>query len=215
MKKYSAYIFDMDGTLVQSEQLKGKALAEACSVLGKKVNVDIYKDVMGESWEVVTNHFFTEAKLNIDKNKFDKIFNEIYNELIQTELTLTPNVKSFLDLLLQKKKTLAIVSSAPLWTVKAILKKFKLNNYFNVIITREDVTSHKPNPEAYILALSKLSKNSKEVLVFEDSFAGIMAAKKAGCDVIAIRHQFNKKNNLDIAINVISDFNNIKNEVKK
>jgi len=58
MKNYSAYLFDMDGTLVNSEPLKALALSETCGFFGNKVDFNIYKDVMGESWSNVTNYFF-------------------------------------------------------------------------------------------------------------------------------------------------------------
>jgi HAD superfamily hydrolase (TIGR01509 family) len=209
VNKYSAYIFDLDGTLVQSEKLKGKAISEACSYFGKKVSIETYKDIMGESWEVVTSYFFKKAKINPNKNEFDRVFKKIYEKLIQVELDLSPNVKKILKKLSQNNKKLAIVSSASLWMLEQILQKFDLSKYFDVIITKENVKNHKPNPEAYFLALNKLSLSSSKVLVFEDSFAGIKAAKAAGCDVIAFKHEFNMKHDFSLAKNVISDFSEI------
>ena len=56
-KEYKAYLFDMDGTLVDSERLKGMALSETCIFFGGHAGVNVYKAVMGESWEKVRNHF--------------------------------------------------------------------------------------------------------------------------------------------------------------
>jgi len=199
----------MDGTLVQSERLKGKALSEACSYFGTEVNIDIYKAVMGESWEVVTNRFFEYGKINPDKIEFDKIFKEVYEKLIQDELELSNNIKQLLDNLKINNKKLGVVSSASLWMVGQILKKFNLINYFDVVVTKEDVKNHKPNPEAYLFALTKLLLPAPKVLVFEDSFAGIIAANKSGCDVIAYQHEFNKNHDFCLAEKVISDFDEI------
>ena len=96
MNFYNAYLFDMDGTLVQSERLKGKALSEACSYFGAEVNIGIYKSVMDKSWEVVTGCFFENGKINPDKNEFDRIFKKLYKELIQDELELNANAKKLL-----------------------------------------------------------------------------------------------------------------------
>ena len=76
-----------------------------------------------------------------------------------------------------------------------------------VVITNEQVTRHKPDPEAYLLTLEKLSVPSSDVLVFEDSKSGLIAATKANCDVVAFRHEFNVNNDFSLAIQVISDFN--------
>lgn len=64
LKEYQVYLFDMDGTLVNSEPLKGKALALACGDYGSNVDFNLYKEVMGESWSVVTGHFFTHANIS-------------------------------------------------------------------------------------------------------------------------------------------------------
>jgi beta-phosphoglucomutase-like phosphatase (HAD superfamily) len=61
------------------------------------------------------------------------------------------------------------------------------------------------------LALERLGIPSSEVLIFEDSNAGLLAAKNANCDAVAFKHQFNVNNNLSLSIKVISDFNEVIN----
>lgn len=56
----------------------------------------------------------------------------------------------------------------------------------NFVITREHVKRHKPDPEAFILALKHFSLSNAEVLIFEDSNAGLIATNRAGCDVVAV-----------------------------
>ncbi len=207
MKNYSAYLFDLDGTLVDSEKLKGKALAETCTLFGGVVGADIYKVVMGESWFHVTRHFFKMTKIEPDFEKFNAEFRAIYQELLRKELAPNPNVVELLIKLKEAGKKLGVVSSASSWMVDQVLSQLNLLDYFEVVITNEQVTKHKPNPEAYLLALEKLSISSSEVLVFEDSKSGLLAAKKANCDSVAFRHEFNLNNDFSLAIHVISDFN--------
>ena len=71
MKDYSAYLFDMDGTLVDSEKLKGQALVKTCSLFGGAAEVDYYKEVMGESWEHVAGYFFKRAKIEPEMGQFN------------------------------------------------------------------------------------------------------------------------------------------------
>ncbi len=207
MKKYSAYLFDLDGTLVDSEKLKGKALAKTCSLFGGVVDADIYKTVMGESWFHVTIHFFKMANIEPDSEKFNTEFRTIYQEILRKELEPNPNVVELLVKLKAAGKRLGVVSSASPWMVDQVLSQLKLLDFFEVVITNEQVTKHKPDPEAYLLALEKLSAPSSDVLVFEDSKSGLLAAKKANCDAVAFRHEFNVNNNFSLAIQVISDFN--------
>ncbi len=210
LKEYKGYLFDLDGTLVSSEKLKGRAISEACSFFGGEVDVNIYKEVMGESWEVVTKHFFDSAKINPNMDEFDNVFGGIYTRLINDNLKLTPNVKDFLIMLSKKGRKIGLVSSSKTWMVKQILDQLQLSEYFDIVIAKEDVKNHKPHPEAYLLALNKLSLTSSEVLIFEDSNAGLMAAKSANCDAIAIEHEFNSNNDLSMSLKVIKDFSEIK-----
>jgi len=209
INNYEAYLFDLDGTLVPSEKLKGQALSKACEYFGRKVSIDFYKDVMGESWEIVRAYFFKKGNFSPNKEEFDNVFKKIYQELIQKELVFQNDVKIFLDKLIKENKKLALVSSASSWMVKQILQKFDLVNYFKTIVTKEDVKNHKPDPEAYTLAIKRLALLPGQVLIFEDSNAGITAAKNAGCDAIAINHEFNVKHDFSIADKVISNFNEI------
>ena len=209
MKNYTAYLFDLDGTLVDSEKLKGSALVETCILFGGQVEVSAYKTVMGESWEYVANHFFKTAKIAPDIDVFNRQFKKIYQEILLKELTPNPNIVPFLSKLKKAGKRMGVVSSATNWMVDQVLSQLKLSNFFELIITKEDVTKHKPDPEAYLLALEKLSLPGSEVLIFEDSEPGLIAARKANCDSIAFQHEFNSRHDLSLAIRTISDFNEI------
>ena len=205
-KKYSAYLFDMDGTLVDSEKLKGKALVKTCSLFGGNIDVETYKDVMGESWEHVAHYFFKKAGINPKMEEFNSVFKKIYQELLLQELKPNINVVELLVKLKEKGKKVGVVSSAFAWMVNQVLSQLKLTNLFDVVITKEHVSNHKPHPEAYLLALEKLDLPGSEVLVFEDSKAGLIAAKKAKCDAVAFSHEFNVQNDFSLAVQVISDF---------
>ena len=209
LKTYQAYLFDLDGTLVNSEPLKGKALALACQDYGSKTDYHIYQDVMGQDWPTVTQHFFKAAKIAPDTAEFNHYFRQHYQILLKEQLTLTPNIKPYLEHLSRLDCKIALVSSAASWMIEQVLTQQKLESFFDLIISQEDVNQHKPHPEAYLLALNKLNVKAKDTLVFEDSYAGITAANQAGCDVMGIRHEFNIKNDMSIAKTCISDFNEL------
>jgi len=206
MKDYDVYLFDMDGTLVNSEPLKGKALALACSDYGAEVDFNIYKDVMGESWQIVTSHFFTAAQISPDLAEFNQHFRSYYEQLLSEQLELNHGAKAYIDKLIKSGKKCGVVSSAATWMVENILDSLDLNSAFDVVITQEHVTKHKPDPEAYSLALSMLSVSSTQTVVFEDSTAGVNAGRSSGCEVVAINHSFNAKNDLSGAVKVIDSY---------
>ena len=94
--------------------------------------------------------------------------------------------------------------------VEQILNRFELSKFFNLIVGEEQVENHKPDPEAFLLALNYFSIANSEALVFEDSRAGLIAAKKAGCDAMAFQHEFNVNHDLSSAIKTVTDFAGIR-----
>jgi HAD superfamily hydrolase (TIGR01509 family) len=211
LKEYKAYLFDMDGTLVSSEKLKGTAISKACSRFGGDVDVNVYKEVMGGSWEVVTKHFFEIMKISPNMDEFVFEYSIIYKELLRHQLKPTPNAKEFLIELSEKGKKIGLVSSSFSWMINQILEQLRLSDYFDIVVSKEDVQNHKPHPEAYLLALNRLSLSSSEVLIFEDTEAGLLSAKGANCDAIAIEHEFNSNNNLSLSLKIINDFSEVMN----
>ncbi len=202
----SAVIFDMDGTLVNNEPLKGEALAETCRRHGGESRRDIYKDVMGCKYEVVRSYFSQNAQISIDDDTFDTTFKEVYLNLLNKEVLLTEGAREYLAILKNENHKLALVSSAQRWQVNSLLDRLSMDSDFDLIVTREDVHDHKPSPEAYLLALEKLRLKANDVLVFEDSSSGLIAAGEAGCQVVAIRHVYNQKHDFSSAIREIESF---------
>ncbi|CAH1546517.1 HAD family phosphatase [Vibrio rotiferianus] len=206
MKDYQVYLFDMDGTLVNSEPLKGKALALACADYGSEVDFNIYKDVMGESWSVVAGHFFEAASIYPMLEEFNSHFRTHYERLLSDNLELNTGAKEYIEQLNKKGKRCGVVSSAATWMVDNILDTLNLTEAFEIVITQEHVTKHKPDPEAYNLALSQLNATPENTVIFEDSAAGIWAGKSSGCEVVAIKHEFNGKNDMSAASKVIEGY---------
>jgi len=206
LKEYQAYLFDMDGTLVNSEPLKGRALSLACKDYGCDVDVNIYKDVMGENWARVTGHFFKHANISPDLVQFNQYFRAHYERLLAQDLNLNSGALEYIQQLKSSGKLCGVVSSAATWMVDNILEALNLTGLFEIIITQEHVSKHKPDPEAYQLALNQLGVSANNTLIFEDSSAGVEAGVASGCDVVAINHDFNGNNDLSKAIKVIASY---------
>lgn len=213
LEKYKAFLFDMDGTLVDSEPLKGEALALSCAHFGSEVSADVYKDIMGESIETVARHFFKVADISPDLNEFLDIFKTTYRDLLRGKAKLIPGVGGFIDHLSRKKVKIGLVSSAYRWMVMNVLEQIGFNNTFDIIITQEDVQKHKPDPQAYLLAVERLAVKARETLAFEDSSAGLTAADRAGCDTIAVMHDFNPGHNFGNSLLRIDNYQKLIKEI--
>jgi HAD superfamily hydrolase (TIGR01509 family) len=191
MEKKQGLFFDLDGTLIDSEPLKARALSDTISFLGGTATAEAYRTVMGKSYETVKKYYMTLGKILDDNKIFDQKFQETYLSLVDSKLEISPHTLNFLQTTKNKGFKLAVVSSAKSWMVQHIFKKFGIESVFDLVVTAEDVTNHKPDPAAYQLCLSKLFLNQQNALVFEDTEFGIASAVSAGIRVIGRRHSYN------------------------
>lgn len=199
-------LFDLDGTVADTEVLKAKALALAVHNFGGKVSPDLYKSVMGKSWEDVTGAFFQHAGIEVDLETFNPIFREFYSQLIDSELVENRSIKHFLNFLKMKKVSIGLVSSASPWMIQRALAKLDIETYFDVVISNADTQKHKPHPEGYLKALTLLKMLPLETIAFEDSESGFMAAATAGLSVYGVRHSYNEMHSFKLCAGTVSSF---------
>ncbi len=187
-----AVLFDMDGLLVDTEPLNVAVVTKICDELG----INLTPEEKHYCASGITNRKFYDELFNNRNLKFD--LNEILNKTFQTyDELLKTNAKSFLgavDLpkLLSEKYKLGLVSGSTRNQVNIILSKLDIGSLFKVVITADDITSSKPDPEGYLLAANKLNINPQECLVLEDGEQGVKAAKSAGMKVIGVVNNSNQ-----------------------
>lgn len=194
-------LFDLDGTLANTEVLKAQGLSLAVRHFGGFVAPGVYKNVMGQSWEAVTAKFFQRANIQVPLQEFDPVFREIYGSLIET---LVPDLKTekLVQSLNAKNYELGLVSSAAPWMIDKILTRLNFKNTFDAIVGGDDVKHHKPDPEAYLVMLKKLNAEPVSTIVFEDSESGFQAANSANLKVYGIRHEYNEGHDFSLCAQV-------------
>ena len=120
----------------------------------------------------------------------DRLVNEsheqIFADFSQGKVTLKPGVEALMKRLNELNIPKVIASSNTLNYIQLLLSHSPIQDEFQSIISAEDVHAAKPNPEIFLKALAKLGLSKEEVLIFEDSKNGILAANRAGIDVIMI-----------------------------
>lgn len=201
-----AIIFDMDGVIINTEPLKAKAHVATVNQLGGNASTQLYATVMGQSQEIVSNAFIYSSKISCELDEYIKIFGEIYHQLLDKNLEYMPGMPAFIQTLPMHGYLLGLVSSSSSTTIRKISKILEFSNFFNCIVSSDDVKTKKPSPEPYLLALQKLGITGQAALVFEDSEAGIISAHESGISVIAIRHAFNQSQDFSRAIHTIDSF---------
>ncbi len=206
-----AVLFDMDGLLVDTEPLNVAVVTKVCGELG----INLTSEEKHYCASGITNKKFYTELFNNRNLKFE--LNEILNKTFQTyDELLKTETKSFsgainLPKLLSEKYKLGLVSGSTKNQVNIVLSKLDIGNLFKVVVTADDITSSKPNPEGYLLAANKLNISSQECLVLEDGEQGVKAAKSAGMKVIGVIN--NSEQNLSLADLVVKDLTEVNQDL--
>lgn len=182
----TAFIFDMDGVIVDSNPYHKIALKEFCKrhghdltdeqlrekIYGRR-NQDWLKNIFG-SLDDLTMRALADEK--------EALFREVYEK----DITALDGLKEFLEKLVHLNIPRVIATSAPRANVDFTLSKTGTGPYFSVILDDSFVTNGKPDPEVYLKAAAAANYRPEDCVVFEDSLAGVQAARKAGCKVIGL-----------------------------
>lgn len=210
-------LFDLDGTVADTERLKAKAISRAIAHFGGAVSEELYKEWMGKSWEVVTTAFFEAAGVGVTLKEFDPIFREHYLKLLEEELREHNSFSSFAKFLKSRGTRMALVSSGVPWMIQKTLTQLNIASFFEVIVSADDVLKHKPDPEPYLQALAKLgaapfergaalNQSVADAVVFEDSESGFLSAHRAGLRVYGVKHPFNASHDFSLCAGIFKSF---------
>lgn len=184
-----AVVFDLDGVLVDTDRFHYQAWKRILWELGKEFTSEDNEQIKGvarlKSLEILLKMKDLEMS-EVEKMRVLRKKNNWYLEYI-TEIdreSILPGVKEFLELLKFNGYQTAIASTSD--NTSIILELTGLKKYFDVVIDGYQVKSPKPNPEVYLVSAMTLKMEPHECAVFEDSRAGVLAAKRAGMRVVAV-----------------------------
>ena len=201
-------IFDMDGVIVDSEPLHSDHLRIFLTNLGVESPEKITHNMKGRNarniWELLIQEFQLEHDLDELVVRARASYFSYLTEL--PELPSIPGAVEFIEYCYQKKYTLAIASSASPRRIDMFLEKIGVKDYFDIIISGDDVQHAKPAPDIFLLAAEKLNANPVDCIVVEDAENGVIAAKAAGMKCIAFGGSDHNTDNLLGADLVITDF---------
>jgi HAD superfamily hydrolase (TIGR01509 family) len=195
----SAILFDMDGTLIDSEPLWLKAEIEVMAEVGCHWDEQDQINCLGGPAER-TERYMQERSKNIKPyGYFINRLHEVMKERITNELDLIPNA---LELLKECKKAgikIALVTASSRDLMTIVLKRFPQGT-FDVVVSGDDVEKSKPDPAPYLLAAKQLSVDISKCVVIEDSLTGVESGLASGAQVIGIPHLVQMKENPSLRI---------------
>ena len=205
-------IFDMDGVIIDSEEIHKKAYYETFNTLNIEVSDTLYKSFTGSStinaFQRLVAHFNLKndpKELVLDKRK--RYVNFFEND---PNLHLVTGVEEIIKYFYKKGIILILASSSAMINIDRVFNRFKLNTYFAAKISGADLKESKPNPEIFNKAaiLGNISKES--CVVIEDSDNGIKAANDANIFVFGYANKLSEGQTLENADFVINHFSELK-----
>lgn len=198
-RRAKALIFDFDGLIVDSESPGHQAWSEVYESHGCRLPFEKYAECIGtfEGFDLF-RYLQDQAGRPIDKADVLARCSARWNQLMEQQ-PLLPGIEDCVTSAKRLGLGLAVASSSTSEWVTGNLGRFGLVEQFDAICCREHVTSVKPDPALYILALEKLGVDAADAIAFEDSPNGILAAKRAGIFCVAIPNPLTKQLILDKA----------------
>lgn len=201
-------IFDLDGTIINSEPIHQKieqAMMQDRGVILHDTEMHEFIGMAGyDMWRILKNRYqLSESvdELRADKrNRLEYFLNHLDPEI------LVPGVLNCLDTLYSKGFTLAIASSSGQWYVNAIIDGFDLRKYFKTVVTAWDVERSKPAPDIFLLALKNLQASPEECVIVEDSENGVKASIAVNVKVIGYQNADSVNQDLSQADYILENF---------
>jgi beta-phosphoglucomutase len=185
---FEAYLFDLNGTIIDDMHFHARAWHE---ILTNDLKSNIsYEDTVlqmyGKNSELLERVFgkghFTQKQMD----EFSMEKERRYQAAFKPHLKLIDGLGEFLEKAHQAGIKMAIGSAAIPFNIDFILDNLDLRKYFPVVVSAEDVTLSKPDPETFTKGADILGVDYAKCLVFEDAPKGIEAAKNAGMQAIAL-----------------------------
>jgi HAD superfamily hydrolase (TIGR01549 family) len=181
MDKFSGIIFDIDGTLTSSNQLIFASFNHiAEKYLGKHFTDTEITKLFGPTEDVILKQLCPDNYEEVRKDYYD------FYEQNHSMAALYPGIIEILDILKHNKILLSIYTGKGRDASIITLKELKIFNYFDLIITGDEVKEHKPSPEGIILFLDKFNLPRNKVLMVGDAPADIKASRAAGVKVASV-----------------------------
>ena len=214
---YKAILFDMDGTILNTEIIYYYHFKKQLEKHGLELTKDMFRDQIGmadvEGAEIMVRKYYTNLSVQeylqfIDRFAMEEIFSSP-----DTEIEVFAGFHDILECF-KGKLSYAVGTGSHLKVLNYMVGKFHFDDYFTAYVSREEVQEGKPAPDIYIEAAKRLNVAIKECIVLEDAPAGVASGVAAGCYTIAIKNEWTENFDFSNANFVCSSFKEAQDHIK-
>jgi HAD superfamily hydrolase (TIGR01509 family) len=203
-----AIFWDNDGILVDTEKYYFEATRQIMGVAGFELTKELYIDLFliqaKGAWHLLDPEKYPPEIISNLREERDNL----YQNMLLTEYILIQGIEEVVSQLSLRYK-MAIVTSSKTRHFYAIHSRTGLLKYFDFVITPENYTQYKPNPEPYLVAINKMGIEPEEGIVIEDSLRGLTAAKAAGLQCIVVPGELTRTSDFSKADYILDDIRNL------
>jgi len=210
--KYKAFLFDLNGTMIDDMPYHIRAWHRILNELGANITMEKMKEECYGKNDELLERIFPGRFSPGEKNRMSLAKERQYQNEFRSELQLITGLDSFLLQAHDNGIKLAIGSAAIMFNIDFVLDGLNIRRYFEVLVSADNVTESKPDPETWLTCAERLSLSPRDCLVFEDVPKGVEAAQHAGMDCVVIKTMHGEKDFADYSniVCFIDDYENLK-----
>ena len=215
--KIEGVLFDMDGTVLDSEHLFDKAQIK----LLKKFKIDVSRSELlefkGMSYKDFYPCFMNKFNLNQDVDYLRNMLRNFLHKTMETELKFIDGFENFFKTrIINKGFKIGLVTNTTRLSYRKIQTCINIDDYFDYVLTVNEVPKPKPSPAPYLHAMQNLKLNYFETIILEDSKTGLISAKNSNAQVIGLTTSLNSNEikEIDKNINVCKSYKEVDEHFK-
>jgi beta-phosphoglucomutase family hydrolase len=181
-----AFLFDLNGTMIDDMSYHIRAWYRILNELGANISIErVKEECYGKNNELLERVFpgrFSEE----EKNAMSLEKEKQYQSKFKPHLELLPGLLTFLEQAYQAGIKMAIGSAAIMFNIDFVLDNLGIRKYFGALVSADDVTKSKPDPETFLKCAKQLNISPEDCIVFEDAPKGVESALNAGMETVVI-----------------------------
>ena len=208
---FQAVIFDMDGTILDTESVFKTIVFEVCTELGFEMTDAVHGSMVGGSHEHTNKLLIESYGVSFPYALFDERCRFIMRERSHGGVPVKPGAREFIGELRERGIPTAVATSSRQPHAQHHLSAAGLLDMFETIVTRDDVTHPKPHPEPYLTAARRLGVDPLNCLALEDSHSGVRAAHAAGMQTIMVPDLIHPNDDIRaLGISIMESLNHVR-----
>ena len=212
MTEEIAFIFDMDGTIVDNMHVHNQTWQTVLTEEGVQIDIDEFnRQTTGKKTPEILRLYLGDRATEAEISRISEKKETIYRQVFRPYLRAIAGLPGFLEQTRTLHIPVALATSAGKTNIEYTLSGTGLKPFFDVLVGGEDVLQGKPDPEIFLMAAQRLSILPQRCLVFEDALLGVEAACRAGMKAFAITTTIPAKDfeGLCPVLEMASDFLNL------